>query len=159
MICSVLSLWSAVRVCICDLQTPDLQTTDWVQVCLSVQCRGTLPEVFVEQPRLHQVCEQVPSSNHSSVDLWYLHPWWPLVYWNFKILFIRLNSYKLQRFPLIYTLLFILEISAQWNAAFKESLMGIFKWEVQMCKCAWPSIDLWSANLWKQKEAKIYKIA
>ena len=28
-------------VCICVLQTPDLQTTDWVQVCLSVQCRGT----------------------------------------------------------------------------------------------------------------------
>ena len=54
----------------------------------------SLTEVFVEQHRLHQVCEQVPRSNHSSVDLW------PLVYLNFNILFIRLNSYKHHRFPL-----------------------------------------------------------
>ena len=28
-------------VCIFDLQTPDLQNADWVQVCLSVQCLYT----------------------------------------------------------------------------------------------------------------------
>ena len=38
LVCSVMSLWSAVSVNIWALQTPELQTTDWVLVCLSVQC-------------------------------------------------------------------------------------------------------------------------
>ena len=38
----MLGLLSAVSVCICALQTQNLQTTDWVQVCLSVQCRGII---------------------------------------------------------------------------------------------------------------------
>ena len=40
--CSMLGLEFAVSVYICVLQTPDLQTTDWVQVCLSVQCIYTV---------------------------------------------------------------------------------------------------------------------
>ena len=38
----MLGLWSAESVYICALQTTDMQTTDWVEVCLSVQYIYTL---------------------------------------------------------------------------------------------------------------------
>ena len=51
-ICNVLGLRFAVSVFICVLQTPDLQTTDWVQVCLSVQCiYTTRPALYKQKPK------------------------------------------------------------------------------------------------------------
>ena len=70
-ICSMLSLWSAVSVCICVLQTPDLQTTDWVLVCLSVQCRGTKIMWHVTHDMWH-VWHMTPHPWHLTPDMWHM---------------------------------------------------------------------------------------
>ena len=65
-ICSMLGLWSAVSVCISVLQTPDLQTTDWVLVCLSVQYRGTHFKPKKISMRSKKLCLTIPKKLHDN---------------------------------------------------------------------------------------------